>query len=95
MNVRKEEILLSLNVEGGAVWDFAWIFPYIADYEMNANIDIGTYTGVSVIAKVYTNNGEEKEEEEEEEERAAIEREKAIAFFSAMIPKNGGEERDG
>lgn len=32
---------------------------------------------------------------EEEEERAAIEREKAIAFFNAMIPKNGGEERDG
>lgn len=32
---------------------------------------------------------------EEEEERAAIEREKAIAFFNAMIPKNGGEGRDG
>lgn len=32
---------------------------------------------------------------EEEEERAALEREKAIAFFNAMIPKNGGEERDG
>ena len=32
---------------------------------------------------------------EEEEEKAAVEREKAIAFFSAMIPKNGGEERDG
>lgn len=32
---------------------------------------------------------------EEEEEKAAIEREKAIAFFNAMIPKNGGEERDG
>lgn len=32
---------------------------------------------------------------EEEEERAAIEREKAIAFFEAMIPKNGGEKRDG
>lgn len=33
--------------------------------------------------------------QEEEEERAALEREKAIAFFNAMIPKNGGEERDG
>ena len=33
--------------------------------------------------------------DEEIEERAAQEREKAIAFFNAMIPKNGGEERDG
>lgn len=32
---------------------------------------------------------------EEEEERAAIEREKVIAFFNAMIPKSGGEKRDG
>ena len=32
---------------------------------------------------------------EEEEERARIERERAIAFFNAMIPKNGGEGRDG
>ena len=33
--------------------------------------------------------------EEEETERAAIEREKAIAFFNAMIPKNGGDGRNG
>ena len=65
--VFEEEILLSLNVDGGAVWEMAWIFPYIVDYEMNANIDIGTYTGVNVIAKVYTNNGEEKEEEEDDD----------------------------
>ena len=66
--VFEEEVLLTLNVEGGAVWETAWIFPYITDYEMNANIDIGTYTGASVVAKVYTNNGEEKEEEEEEDD---------------------------
>lgn len=33
--------------------------------------------------------------EAEEEERAELEREKAIAFFNAMIPKNGGEGHDG
>lgn len=33
---------------------------------------------------------------EEKEAKAELEREKAIAFFNAMIPKkNGGEERDG
>lgn len=66
--VFEEEILLTINVDGGAVWETAWIFPYVVDYEMNANIDIGTYTGVSVIAKVYTSNGEEKEEEEEDDD---------------------------
>ena len=65
--VFEEEVLISLNVDGGAVWDKAWIFPYVTDYEMNANIDIGTYTGVSVVAKVYTSNGEEKEEEEDDD----------------------------
>ena len=40
----------------------------INTYEMNANIDIGTYTSVSVVAKVYTSNGEEKEEEEDDDD---------------------------
>ena len=65
--VFEEEVLLTINVDGGAVWEMAWIFPYIVDYEMNANIDIGTYTGVSVVAKVYTSNGEEKEEEDDDD----------------------------
>lgn len=32
---------------------------------------------------------------EEEEERAAIERDRAIAFFNSMIPNKGGENKNG
>ena len=66
--VFEEEILLSVNVDGGAVWAMYGIIPYIADYEMNANLDIGTYTGFSAVTKVYTNNGEEKEEEDDDDD---------------------------
>lgn len=50
----EEEVRLSLNVRGGAVWKKAWIFPYIADYRMNANIDVYNFTGISVNAIIGT-----------------------------------------
>ena len=46
----EQEILLSVNTSGGAVWKKAWIFPYIADYQLNANLDLGLYTGVGIVA---------------------------------------------
>lgn len=48
----EEEIHFSLNVSGGAVWKKAWIFPYIADYRMDANIDVFNYTGIKFDAVV-------------------------------------------
>ena len=57
--VFEQEILLNVNTSGGAVWKWAWIFPYIADYQMTANIDLGTYTGVGVTATVKTAGEEE------------------------------------
>lgn len=58
--VFEQEILLNVNTSGGAVWKKAWIFPYIADYQMTANIDLGTYTGVGVTATVKTAGAEEE-----------------------------------
>ena len=52
--VFEQEILLSVNTSGGAIWKKAWIFPYIADYQLNANLDLGTYTGVGVTATART-----------------------------------------
>ena len=46
----EQEIMLSVNTSGGAVWKKAWIFPYIADYQLNANLDLGLYTGVGIVA---------------------------------------------
>ena len=58
----EQEILLTINVSGGAVWKWAWIIPYIYDYNMNANIDVGTYTGIAVTATAKTVGKEEEDE---------------------------------
>ena len=50
----EQEILLSVNTSGGAVWKKAWIFPYIADYQLNANLDLGLYTGIGIVATART-----------------------------------------
>jgi hypothetical protein len=49
-----EEVRVSLNVSGGAVWGVAWIFPYIKDYRMNANLDLYNFTSVDVNATIST-----------------------------------------
>ena len=60
--VFEQEILLSVNTSGGAIWKKAWIFPYIADYQLNANLDLGTYTGVGVTATARTAAEEDDED---------------------------------
>ena len=56
-----QEVMISVNARGGAVWKWKWIFPYIADYQLNANIDLGSYTGIGITATAKT-VGEEDEE---------------------------------
>jgi hypothetical protein len=46
----EQEVTLGFSVSGGAVWKKKWIFPYIADYRMNGNLDLGTYTGIGITA---------------------------------------------
>lgn len=46
----EQELTMGFSVSGGAVWKWKWIFPYIADYRMNGNLDIGTYTGIGITA---------------------------------------------
>jgi len=58
----EQEVMLTINVSGGAVWKKAWIFPYIADYRMNANLDVGTFTGIGITATVETKAAEKEEE---------------------------------
>lgn len=56
-----QEVMISVNARGGAVWKWKWIFPYIADYQLNANIDLGSYTGIGITATAKT-VGEKDEE---------------------------------
>ena len=46
----EQEVTIGFSVSGGAVWKKKWIFPYIADYRMNGNLDLGTYTGIGITA---------------------------------------------
>lgn len=57
----EQEVMLSVNASGGAIWKWKWIFPYIYDYRLNANIDVGTYTGIGITATAKT-QGEDKAE---------------------------------
>lgn len=51
----EQEVGLSLDVNGDAVWKLkdGW-FWYIEDYRLNANIDIGDYTGININASIGT-----------------------------------------
>lgn len=46
----EQEFTFGFNVSGGAVWKWKWIIPYIADYRMTGNLDLGTYTGLGITA---------------------------------------------
>lgn len=56
----EQEVLLSVNTSGGAVWKKAWIFPYIYDYRLNANFDVGTYTGIGITATAKTSGADDE-----------------------------------
>ena len=66
--VFEQEVLLSINVSGGAIWKWAWIIPYIYDYQLNANIDVGTFTGIAVTASMITGEADDDEEGEDEDD---------------------------
>ena len=54
--VFEQEVLLDLNIKGKAIWGKKWIFPYIKDYRITTNLDVGTYTGIGITATVVTDN---------------------------------------
>lgn len=44
----EQEVRVSINVDGEAVWKVWGIFPYIADYRVTASLDLYEYTGISL-----------------------------------------------
>ncbi|WP_265445267.1 InlB B-repeat-containing protein [Acetivibrio straminisolvens] len=55
----EQEFTFGFNVSGGAVWKWKWIIPYIADYRMTGNLDLGTYTGIGITATAKLNEAKE------------------------------------
>lgn len=63
----EEEVHVNINVDGGARWKWWAIFPYIAEYEVTANIDLFNYTGLKFNASIVTKEYEDKKWTENEE----------------------------
>lgn len=55
----EEEILFDIDLDGGAVWEWAGIFPYIDDYEVSASLDWGTAVCAGITATLKTVKGKE------------------------------------
>ncbi len=55
----EEEILFGIDIDGGAVWEWAGIFPYIDDYEVSASLDWGTAVCAGITATLKTVKGKE------------------------------------
>lgn len=63
----EEEVHVGINVDGGARWKWWAIFPYIAEYEVTANIDLFNYTGLKFNASIVTKEYKDDKWTEDEE----------------------------
>lgn len=50
----EQEVRISLNTSGSAVWSTWWIFPYISEYNATISVDLYDYTGIFVTATITT-----------------------------------------
>jgi len=61
-----QEVLLDMNLSGKAIVKWALIFPYIDDYRINANFDVGSFTGIGVTATAKTTNGDDDDDDDKD-----------------------------
>ncbi len=50
----EQEVRIDIGVDGDAVWKWWGIFPYIAEYEVTAFIELYEYTGIGIEATIAT-----------------------------------------
>jgi uncharacterized repeat protein (TIGR02543 family) len=62
-----EEVHVGINIAGGARWEWWAIFPYIAEYEVTANVDLYNYTGLKFHASIVTKEYKDKKWTDNEE----------------------------
>ena len=56
----EEEVFIDLTTSSKTIWKYKWIFPYIYDYSITANLDLGTFTSVGITATIKTVETPEK-----------------------------------
>ncbi len=50
----EQEVRIDIGVDGDAIWEWWGIFPYIAEYEVTAYVEIYEYTGIGIEATIAT-----------------------------------------
>lgn len=55
----EQEVRIDIGVDGDAVWKWWGIFPYIAEYEVTAFVELYEYTGIGIEATIATIETEE------------------------------------
>jgi len=53
-----EEVSIGFGANGGAVWSYWGIFPYISDYQLSAYVDVYDYTYISLGVTVVSTSGD-------------------------------------
>ncbi len=56
----EQEVRIDIGVDGDAVWKWWGIFPYIAEYEVSAYVELYEYTGIGIEATIATKETEEE-----------------------------------
>lgn len=51
-----EEFKVTLNIDSKTIWKKKWIFPYIYDYQLTANLDLYNYTYLALDMSLTTNS---------------------------------------
>ena len=65
----EQENRITINVDGEAVWEWAGIIPYIADYKVSASTDMYNFSGIGIDVSVLSKEDEETEKEWEDVEK--------------------------
>ncbi|NLV50270.1 MAG: hypothetical protein GXY20_06195, partial [Clostridiales bacterium] len=78
----EQEIGVNFSISSKAVWKVYGIFPYIADYRVNASLDVYNYTGLKLNALVTTDGSPDLDVSEKIEE------------LKAMASSDGGSVED-
>lgn len=55
----EQEARIDINIDGGAIWKWWGPFPYIAEYEVSAAVDLFDYTGIGIEATITTQEADE------------------------------------
>jgi len=50
----EQEVRVDIGVDGDAIWKWWGIFPYIAEYEVTAFVELYEYTGIGIEATIAT-----------------------------------------